>query len=710
MTEAEHPLPGYDHDQDYLNDVLQLITLQLEYAVARFRAVRGDQHQEGFMGLFLDDADINRLLRELGSGKAASYGGTTDDIMALRQRIVARAGATASRLPPQRLAEALGLGQMESDLILYLLAGEVDPRFARVWAFLQDDVQRRYMTPGLALQLFPHAGQSDLNARIRRLFAADAPLRRQSIVTMMEPSRPLLDRPLKLDDRIVDFLLGNDCLDAELVTDVELLRHPQPRLHTTAPPPLAAVPRHFTGNQPLPPVLLRDESGEEWDLWLARKRGADLLRLRPEAGNGDDEEAWRHLLRRVRREQQLREALVSAGSEAPLSRDQLAALYQILPDNLIITDPRGYQPGTSCSPPLEIHLQTPDDDQRATHWQHHLPAQWLNRQPADMPRQLARRYRFSSPQIREVSRRLESRLALDGQADATTLRQLCKETAAQPMQGGAQRVDCQQDWEQLVLPAANKAMLQELTLRASHQQQVLSDWGLSRLFSQPPGLSALFVGPSGTGKTLAASVVARTLGLELYRVDLATVVSKYIGETEKNLQNIFHHAAQAEVVLFFDEADALFGKRSEVKDAHDRYANIETSYLLQQIEDHAGLCILASNLAQNIDEAFMRRIQVVVEFPLPGVEERHRIWQQLLTTEAPVTTDLELDFLARQFELTGGHIKNTLLLAGCYAAEEDRAINMGHLVRAIAREYGKLGRPVTKNLFGDYYQRLKKVD
>jgi len=203
-------------------------------------------------------------------------------------------------------------------------------------------------------------------------------------------------------------------------------------------------------------------------------------------------------------------------------------------------------------------------------------------------------------------------------------------------------------------------------------------------------------------------VIARSLGLELFRIDLATVVSKYIGETEKNLQRIFDNATRADVVLFFDEADAMFGKRSEVKDAHDRYANIETSYLLQKIEAHTGVCILASNLAQNIDEAFMRRIQVVVDFPLPGPKERETIWRQLLTTSAPTREDLDLPFLGHQFELTGANIKSILLLAGCYAAGEQQPIGMDHLVQAIAREYSKLGKPLTKTLFGPYYSRLRQ--
>ena len=353
-------------------------------------------------------------------------------------------------------------------------------------------------------------------------------------------------------------------------------------------------------------------------------------------------------------------------------------------------------------------MPAPSTESREAIWRQHLPEPWLAEQPEGLVTELALRYRLTPAGISDVCRRVDHHLQMDPHFGANNLKTLCKTAAAESMHGGAQRMATGHDWDQLVLPKASKTLLEELILRADHQQQVLRSWKMDRLFGQQPGLSALFVGPSGTGKTLAAGVVARELGLALYRIDLATVVSKYIGETEKNLQRIFDHAARADVVLFFDEADALFGKRSEVKDAHDRYANIETSYLLQKIEAHTGVCILASNLAQNIDEAFMRRIQVVVEFPIPGPQEREHIWHQLLATSAPTHDDLDLRFLARQFELTGANIKSILLLAACYAAGEQQPIGMAHLVRAIAREYSKLGKPLSKNLFGPWYSSLKQ--
>lgn len=702
MTQHEQ-LAGYENDLDYLTDVLQLITLQMEQAVAHFRAVRGDQHREGFLGLFLNDEDINRTLAELRSKENPPA--TPQNIRRLRQNIILQTRATTRKLPPQTLAESLGLGQQESDLILYLLAGETDPRFTRVWAFLQDDVQRRYLTPGLIMHLsdLPQSGHSLTD--IRAMLSAEAPLMQYNVISMGEPHRPLLERPLKLDERIVDFLLGRDTVDRELTGLLDVSPYPQPRVRPPLPGALGALIRHLGNNQPIPPLHLIGEPGQDHDLWLARKRGQNILRVRTaEWVNTPD---WRKKLDTLRREQLLRGALISVPAAEQLSADQQLALLHIIPNNLVLQteNPGAFSPASSA---VEIALPEPAPAIRESAWQQHLPRHWLAQQPTGMLRDLAHTYRLTPARIADISQRLNNCLLLNPDLGAVALKSLCKIAAAESMASGAQHMKCGQNWDQLVLPPASKNLLEELILRASYQQQVLRDWGMDQLFGQQPGLSALFVGPSGTGKTLAAGVIARSLGLELFRIDLATVVSKYIGETEKNLQSIFDHASRADVVLFFDEADALFGKRSEVKDAHDRYANIETSYLLQKIEAHTGVCILASNLAQNIDEAFMRRIQVVVEFPFPGPKERETIWQQLLTTSAPTRDDLDLPFLGRQFELTGANIKSILLLAGCYAAGEQQPIGMDHLVRAIAREYSKLGKPLSKNLFGPYYSRLRQ--
>ncbi|MCC6420066.1 MAG: ATP-binding protein, partial [Gemmataceae bacterium] len=206
------------------------------------------------------------------------------------------------------------------------------------------------------------------------------------------------------------------------------------------------------------------------------------------------------------------------------------------------------------------------------------------------------------------------------------------------------------------------------------------------------GVSALFSGPSGTGKTLAAEVIAHELGLDLYRIDLSTVVSKYIGETERNLERVFSAAENANVILFFDEADAIFGRRSEVRDSHDRYANLEISYLLQRMEQYEGLAILATNLRENLDPAFVRRLHAIVTFSLPDEAQRRQLWRNHLPAAAPCEADLDLGHLAARFRLSGASIKNCTLAAAFLAAADEAPIGMAHLLRAVQREHQKMGR------------------
>jgi SpoVK/Ycf46/Vps4 family AAA+-type ATPase len=237
---------------------------------------------------------------------------------------------------------------------------------------------------------------------------------------------------------------------------------------------------------------------------------------------------------------------------------------------------------------------------------------------------------------------------------------------------------------------------------------VLERWGFAARHGVSRGLNILFAGPSGVGKTMAAQILAHDAELDIYRIDLASVVSKYIGETERNLERIFVAARSSNAVLFFDEADALFGKRSEVKDAHDRYANIEVAYLLQRMEDYDGVAILATNLRRNLDDAFARRLHHTIEFPQPEAPDRERLWRAMLPPLAPLSRDIDFGFLARQFELTGGHIRNVVLAAAFLAAEEGTAIAMGHLMRAVARELQKLGRMPSRAEFREHYDLIRE--
>lgn len=237
---------------------------------------------------------------------------------------------------------------------------------------------------------------------------------------------------------------------------------------------------------------------------------------------------------------------------------------------------------------------------------------------------------------------------------------------------------------------------------------VYDQWGFARKIAGKD-LNVLFSGPPGTGKTMAAGIIAAELGLDLYKIDLSQVVSKYIGETEKNLQHIFQAAENSNAILFFDEADTLFGKRSQVKDAHDRYANLEISYLLQQMEEYDGVALLATNLHANVDEAFLRRLKFSIEFPFPDEPARLLIWQEFFPPAVPTSSDIDFPFLARQFKLAGGNIKNIVLNAAFLAAARDEPVSMRHIILAAHREYQKMGKISLESEFGQYYRMVKRV-
>jgi SpoVK/Ycf46/Vps4 family AAA+-type ATPase len=272
----------------------------------------------------------------------------------------------------------------------------------------------------------------------------------------------------------------------------------------------------------------------------------------------------------------------------------------------------------------------------------------------------------------------------------------------------AVKVNTLYGWDDLVLPPPTLKRVKDVAAAIKYRHIVYSQWGFERRIATGRGLKVLFAGASGTGKTMTAGVIARDLGLDLYKVDLSGIVSKYIGETEKNLERIFRAAHDSNAILFFDEADALFGKRSEVKDAHDRYANIEVAYLLQRMEEHEGAVILASNLSKNIDEAFARRMHYVVEFPQPDEHHREQLWRGMFPPQVPLGKDVDCRFLAKQFPIAGGDIRNVALDAAFLAAQDGQVVTMKQLVTALARQMMKQGRIPSATDFKQFYALLSQ--
>jgi SpoVK/Ycf46/Vps4 family AAA+-type ATPase len=343
---------------------------------------------------------------------------------------------------------------------------------------------------------------------------------------------------------------------------------------------------------------------------------------------------------------------------------------------------------------LPIALAAPDYRERLARWQGALRAAGAALDEVALGT-LAARYRFTAGEIAQAARLALDQARAQGAArpDEPAVRRTCRHYAKARADRLARQTEPRATWDDLLLPPDVRAQLEELCAQVRHRGKVLYEWGFDRRLTLGKGLYALFTGPSGTGKTLAAEVIARALEFDLLKIDLSAVVSKYIGETEKNLQRVFDSADRADCILLFDEADALFGKRSEIKDAHDRYANIEIDFLLQRLEEYEGVAILTSNFAQNIDEAFARRLQFTVEFPFPDERLRLAIWRNHFPKEAPVAADLDLEYFARELKIAGGSIRKIVLNAAFLAADEGEPISASHLLRATRREYERMGKP-----------------
>ena len=375
---------------------------------------------------------------------------------------------------------------------------------------------------------------------------------------------------------------------------------------------------------------------------------------------------------------------------------------------LLVSEPgtpwRELTHGLAC---LVVSCPEPDHEARRTFWEESLDQRRGHAEPADIEA-LAARFVLTADQIQAAATAAVDLHRARGEAGPLPLPALLDAARAQSSQALgalATKVPPKAGWGDLVLPLATLSRVKDVAAAIRNRHVVYGRWGFAAQAGQGMGLGlkVLFSGPSGTGKTMTASVIAADLGQDLYRIDLSSVVSKYIGETEKHLDRVFRASRNSNAVLFFDEADALFGKRSEVKDAHDRYANVETAYLLQRIEEHDGVVILASNLSQNIDAAFLRRLHFVVEFPLPDETHREALWRGMFPPQVPLGEDVDFRFLARQFPLSGGDIRNVALDAAFLAAADGQVVRMGQFVRAVARELAKQGSVPSAADFKQYY-------
>jgi AAA+ superfamily predicted ATPase len=617
-----------------------------------------------------------------------------------------------------QLAHTFGLSAFEIQVIVICLAPELERKYDRLYAYLQDDITRKKPSIDLILTLLcPTLAE---RWRARAYFSPSAPLFQSDILqTINDTQSPSgssdLSQFLRLDRRIVNYLLGNNEIDERLTNLVTVrlsgLGLEQVLVETAIKKQLdSLLQRYFftpTDEQRKVVMYFSGPQGvgkHELALGACQKLNCPLLYLDLELVLVRDVEVEK-LLKLTFREGLLFQAalyldhLEGLLSEDPKAKAILKALSKMMTKYgwlMFLAGEKPWHPSGLFEPMVfqAIALPLPEVPLREATWKQALES-YCPTAGESWVRQLANQFRLTPGQIKAAAALAESQCdVIDGHPclDLADLYAACRSQSQHKLGELAVKIDPHYGWEALILPEDKQRQLKEICSQAKHRYQVFGEWGFGRMLSHGKGLSALFSGPPGTGKTMAAEVIAHDLQVDLYKVDLSGVVSKYIGETEKNLSRIFQEAETSNAILFFDEADALFGKRTEVSDAHDRYANIETSYLLQKIEEYEGIVILATNLRENMDEAFTRRLRFIVEFPFPDGASRRLIWKTHFPPEAPLSEAIDYEFLARKFQIAGGNIKNIVLNAAFYAADEGGAISMEHILRGAKREFEKIGK------------------
>ena len=646
------------------------------------------------------------LRRHAASGSAPAAGRpdlglpVTDDQVAAAERACAAAAAGEPLPALVELSVRLGLAPFEQKILLLCAAMELAPATGDLCALAQRDECAPWPTFALALELFADASWEALAPR--------SPLRYWHLIEITQlPGQPLTASALRADERIVSYLKGLNYLDDRLEPLLAAIPVPADDLPASQQATVLDIVQGWARLSALSRAPLVQLPGPDRATKLsvaahaAGRLGRKLYCL--PVGLLPPQSADLELVARLWSRESLllplalyldADAADAAEPQAGATQNRPAGRFLTMSSGLFLLGTREAWPEVGPAAAVVDVARPLPAEQRAA---------WLAalgsgaEQTAD---RLTGQFDFDAATIAAIASLAAGSGDIDGTASPGQLPVLwdaCAAVCRPRMDALAQRIESHFTWDDLVLPDSELDLLRQLADQVRQRATVYHDWGFAERFSRSLGITALFAGPSGTGKTMAAEVLANDLRLSLYRIDLSAVVSKYIGETEKNLRRLFEAAEQGAAVLFFDEADALFGKRSEVKDSHDRYANIEINYLLQRMESYRGIAVLATNMRSALDPAFLRRLRFVLTFPFPAAAERRAIWSKAFPPRTR-TADLDLDRLAG-FTATGGMISNIALNAAFLAARAGEPVSMPLVLEAARTEFRKLELPVAESDF-----------
>ncbi len=696
---------GYATQGELLRDIMAWLDLHLYYYYAHHQWLGPSSEMKNLLGLVVTREEFEHNLtkaaqRGLPAELSPAERGQIDlAITAIRLRLE----KTTASLPLRELFERFGLDEFERKSVVLAYLPEIDLKYTKLFAYLQDDMTRKAAGMSLCCELFLPEGE-ELASCMSRFHGG-------GFVRLFQPSE-LEKGLLVLRREAVEFLANGTVRDGDAY-----------RLFDAA-----------AAREKLDPLTIQEDVARQLDAAFVYP-GRCCIRLSGPRGGGKRFQV-EHLMARQRRRcvfadlegDDWRETAQSASLAADLT-DAYLCLYhldrkdetgQTVPppqsmleelERLELRRDKRFFLSQLASPmrlrtlTVELELPQASETERLTLFDSVLREARLTGCTTE---ELAAKFRFSPRQIRVACEQALglARLSGAGEISGELIHRCCYRQAVHRLGELATQVRPGYTWDDVVLPEAQKNLMKRACGHIRYRHLVSSRWGFARRVGYGWGLSILFAGSPGTGKTMCAQVIAHELNMEIYKINLSQIVSKYIGETEKNLRALFTEAKNASCILFFDECDALFGKRSEVKDAHDRNANVEVAYLLQQIEEYDGVCILATNLMGNIDAAFMRRITYVVHFPFPEPPAREAIYRGLLPADAPVAEDIDWRFLAEKFEFSGGHIKNIVLSAAFMAAGEGAPISMRHLLRAAVTEMKKNEIVVVREQLREYADLL----
>ncbi|PWB50750.1 MAG: hypothetical protein C3F06_11840 [Candidatus Methanoperedenaceae archaeon] len=702
----------YENSLEHLLDELNIIDLIIRCHCEKCKA---EYNINELQGLYISENEINAILQTSICKEEQDICSDIEIQKIKTKRIEVnkkKLGTQGKYLRLQKLSELFHLEQCEIDILLICLAPEFDLRYEKLYSYLQNDVTKKRPTVDLVIKLLFNSFEKKLKAR--KYFSQSAPLIRNRLISFIgDEQLPLLSRSLKIDERIINFLLGTDEIDWRIRNFTTLI---EPKIsindiistddHKNT---LIEISRLLYDKRiPVIFFFFGPYGIGKKTTAQAISGGTPLLVIDSKGLKGNESFEILNII--------LRDAIFHNSSiffesfDSLLEKEAGVAFLELIrsmdnfPGCIYISGEVPFEFRKTLKNHISITLDfpLPSFTLRKKLWESFLNSN-TNEFDIDV---LAAKFKFSAGQIKDAISTARNSANARGESGISEedLYHGCKAQSKGSIL--ARKIEPHYTWEDIVLPGDTKSQLREVAGNIKYKGVVYSDWGFDRKLSTGKGLNVLFSGPSGTGKTMAAEIVARETQLDIYKIDLSNVVSKYIGETEKNLSKIFKEAETSNAILFFDEADALFGKRSEVKDAHDRYANIEIGYLLQKMEEFEGVVILATNLSKNIDDAFLRRIQIAVEFPFPDESHRKLIWTRMFPEESPVSKDIDYKFLSEKIKLAGGNIKNMAVAAAFYAAENSGEINMHHIMRAARREYQKIGKPFLKSDFEPYYEMI----